>query len=109
MNNSFNFNWKFGHFQITTVHEKYDDKNHCYDVESPIRKNCPIELLKWSEDFDYCWVVAWFRKTDEGYEFLSIGSRLFDEISEDEISEIWRQLKAASKILNEYYEVSGEY
>ena len=104
MNNHFDFSWKFGEYEIRTVHENYDNVNRCFDKKSPIRKNCPIELVKWQNNFSSCYVVAWFRKDDECYEFFSVGNRLFEEIDENEISIVWTQLRAAAKMLSEYYE-----
>lgn len=102
-NSNFDFSWRFGDYEIRTIHEKYDNANRCFDKKSPIRKDCPIELVKWQNNFSSCYVVAWFRKDDEGYEFLSVGNRLFDEIDEYEVAKIWAQLKAAAKMLDEYY------
>lgn len=42
-NRNFNFNWEFKNFAIRTVHENWEDRN------SPLRKNCPIELIKYFE------------------------------------------------------------
>ena len=109
MNENFNFSWEFNDFKIQTIHERYDVVNKCYDKSTPLRKNCPIELIKYFDDeHSSCYVVAWFELNDEGYELRGIGNRLFEEINADEISEIWIQLQAAQKMLDAYFEACEE-
>lgn len=104
MNTHLNFNWEFGLYAVKTVHRDYNDKN------SPIRKDCPIELIKYSDETKQShFVIAWFRLDDEGYELHSCGARLFEQISSTEIGEIWSQLQAAQKMLDAYFEASDYY
>ena len=61
-NRNFNFNWEFKNFAIRTVHENWEDRN------SPLRKNCPVELIKYfDEKHSSCYVVAWFELDEEGF------------------------------------------
>ena len=99
MNKDFEFSWKFKNFAIRTVHQDYKDRN------SPLRKNCPVELIKYyDERHSSCYVVAWFELDEEGYELHFIGSRPMHDISANEITSIWTQLQAAQKMLDAYFE-----
>lgn len=105
MNKDFSFSWKFKNFKIQTVHERWDNENRCYDKTTPLRKNCPLELIKYFDDaHGSCYIVAWFELGEEGYELRSIGSRLFDDIDADEIGMIWVELQAAQKMLDTYFD-----
>lgn len=97
-NRNFNFNWEFKNFAIRTVHQDSKDKN------SPLRKNCPVELIKYFDDkHSSCYVVAWFELDQEGYELHFIGNRPMVDIDEYEIKSIWVQLQAAQKMLDAYH------
>ena len=97
-NRKFDFSWEFKNFAIMTVHEDYKDKN------SPLRKNCPVELIKYFDDkHSSCYVVAWFELDDEGYELHFIGNRPMVDIDPDEMRSIWSQLQAAQKMLDAYF------
>lgn len=104
MNIHLNFSWEFGLYKIRTVHEQWNDP------DSPVYKNCPIELVKYNDKKkSSCYTVAHFERDDEGYYLQSVGSRLFECISADEISEIWVQLQAAQTMLDAYYAADGDY
>ena len=91
--------WEFKNFAINTRHEDYRDRN------SPIRKNCPIELVKYCDkNHSSCYTVVWFELDDEGYELHFVGDRSMKDISADEIKSIWPQLQAAQKMLDAYFE-----
>lgn len=100
-----NFSWKFRKYWITTVHEHWLSENHDYDRKTKINWNYPIELCKYNSDGTR-YTLALFKKDDEGYELHSVGGRLFDEIDSDEISNIWKQLQAAQKMLDAYHEAT---
>lgn len=103
MNRDFNFEWKFKDFAIKTVRSNYGDKS------SSIRKNCPIELIKYvDEKHSSCFVVAWWELDDGGYELHGFGDRLFKHISTEEITRIWPQLRAAQTMLDEYFKACEE-
>lgn len=106
--NDFDFHWKFGRFEIATVRERYTNEGFRYDNDSPIRRNIPVELVKWDEDHASCWVVAWWVRSSEGYELRFIGGRPFHDIEPDEIAEIWRQLQVAQSMLDMYFEASSD-
>lgn len=103
MNRDFNFEWKFKDFAIRTIHNNGDDKT------SPIRKDCPIELIKFNDSkHSSCFVVAWWRLGSEGYELCGVGERLFKYISIEEITRIWPQLQAAQVMLDAYFKACEE-
>ena len=98
-NQNFEFRWEFGDFCIRTNHEDWED------TSSPIRKSYPIELIRYlDKSHKSCYVVAWFVQKDEGYELHFIGNRPLKDISTENIGEIWRQLQAAQKMLDAYFE-----
>ena len=69
-NRNFEFSWEFKDFCVRTVHENWKDRN------SPLKKNCPVELIKYfDENHKNCYVVAWFKLDDEGYELHFVGNR----------------------------------
>lgn len=98
-NRDFEFSWKFKNYKIRTVHEDWKDSS------SELRKDCPIELVKYCDDtHNSCYTIAWFQYDDRGYELHSVGARLLEEIDAEDIAEIWSQLQAGQKMLNAYYE-----
>lgn len=98
-NKNLDFSWDFNGYAIRTCHEDWRNPN------SKIRKDCPIELVKYNNDsHKTCFTLAFFNLDDEGYELHSVGGRLFEEISADDISEIWAQLQAGQKMLDAYFE-----
>ena len=111
-NKQFDFNWEFGNFKIRSVHESWDGVNCCYDKTTPIRKNCPIELVKYydhnGEPHSSCYVVALFELDDEGYSLRSIGNRMFEDIDAEEIADVWKQLQAAQTMLDVYFDACRE-
>lgn len=112
----FNFHWKFGDFEICTVREEYTNNEYRYDNKSPIRQNIPVELVKWENYTDKdgtehrsCFVVAWWRRTDDyTYELQFVGDRPFEYIEPNEIADIWVQLKAAQNMLDAYVMATRE-
>lgn len=105
-NRNFEFNWEFRNFCIRTVHEDYKDK------DSPLKKNCPVELIKYfDEKHKSCYVVAYFTLDEGGYDLHFVGNRPMKDISPEEMSSVWAQLQAAQKMLDAYFEAceSEEY
>ena len=113
---AFNFHWKFGDFEICTCREQYSNKEYRFDNDSPIRKDIPVELVKWEnwtdedgKDHRTCFVLAWWRKTKEDiYELKFCGGRPFDHIEPQEIAMIWKQLQAAQHMLDLYTDATRE-
>ena len=102
-NKNLDFSWDFNGYGIRTCHEDWQDK------KSPIRKDCPIELIKYNDETHKSYyVLAFFRLDDEGYELHSVGGRLLDVIDSSNISEIWAQLQAGQKMLDAYHEACRE-
>lgn len=102
-NRNFEFSWEFKNFAIRTRHEDYKDRN------SPLRKNCPVELVKYMDGtHKSCYIVAWFELDDEGYELHFIGNRPMVDIDADEMKAIWPQLQAAQKMLDAYFKACDE-
>lgn len=97
LNEKFNFSWDFKDYGIRTIHEEWNNP------KSKIRKDCPIELVKYNPGHATCYTLAFFNLDEEGYELHSVGGRLFEEIDSSEISEIWSQLQAAQKMLDAYF------
>ena len=59
------------------------------------------ELVKWykSEERNYCYVVAFFDKTNEGYDMRTISSRFFEDKDAFVVG------KYAIEFLNEIFEI----
>ena len=70
------------------------------------------EVLCWCEDENhnrYCYVLAMWEKTSEGYELRSVGSRLFNVFEEKvtlDLEKVWQGLKGCQKVLDALYEVT---
>ena len=47
-----------------------------------------------------CFVIGTWERDDEGYEFRSVGSRMFDYVDDEDLNEIWKAIKNADKYLN---------
>lgn len=102
-NTNLNFSWEFKLYKIRTIHEEWNNP------KSKIRKDCPIELVKYTDETkSSCYTLAYFQLDDEGYELHSVGGRLFEEISSDEIGEVWSQLQAGQKMLDAYFKACEE-
>ena len=102
-NRDFDFSWKFKDFHIRTRHDNWNDRN------SPINRNCPLELVKYLDDkHSSCYTVAWFQLDCEGYELHFIGNRPMIDISAKEMASIWVQLQAAQKMLDAYFDACYE-
>ena len=98
-NEDFEFSWNFKDYGIRTIHEKWDDP------KSRIRKSCPLELVKYNDStHKTCYTLAYFHMDEEGYELHSVGGRLFDCITVEDISEVWAQLQAAQKMLDAFFQ-----
>ena len=81
----------------------------CYSIteisyigEKP--KNVPLALNRFDDNFEgSCFVIGTWERDDEGYEFRSVGSRMFDYVADEDLSEIWKAIKNADKYLNERF------
>lgn len=102
----FDFHWRFGRFEIATVREKYTNDEFRYDNDSEIRRDIPVELVKWDKEHRYCYVVAWWVRNSEGYALHFVGARPFNDISPDEMADIWPQLQAAQTMLDAYFDAT---
>lgn len=102
-NQRLEFSWEFKDYGIRTIREEWNNPN------SKIREDCPIELVKYNDStHKSCFVLAYFKLDEEGYELKSVGGRLFDCISSEDIAEIWAQLQAGQKMLDAYHEACEE-
>lgn len=81
----------------------------CYSItemsyigEKP--KNVPLALNRFDDNFEgSCFVIGTWERDDEGYEFRSVGSRIFDYVADEDLSEIWKAIKNADKYLNDRF------
>ena len=48
-------------------------------------------------------VIGTWERDDEGYEFRSVGSRMFDYVDDEDLSEVWKAIKNADKYLNDRF------
>ena len=64
-------------------------------------KNVPLSLNMFDVDFEgTSFVIGTWERDDEGYEFRSVGSRMFDYVDDEDLNEIWKAIKNADKYLN---------
>ena len=64
-------------------------------------KNVPLSLNMFDDNFEgSCFVIGTWERDDEGYEFRSVGSRMFDYVDDEDLNEIWKAIKNADKYLN---------
>ena len=85
--------------------QSYNTKK-CYSItESSYlgekSKNVPLSLNMFDDNFEgSCFVIGTWERDDEGYEFRSVGSRMFDYVDDEDLNEIWKAIKNADKYLN---------
>ena len=92
------FNWKYKDYELRAVPRglvgpKEDKENYT------------IELLKWikrEKDKPYCFTIAYWRYTNEEYELRIVGDRIFKDIDVEDVATIWKQMKLAQKVLDEF-------
>ena len=91
------YSWKYQNLEICI---KANENN---EIATP-------ELLCWEEDDShnrYCYVLALWDKTKEGWELRFIGSRPFEVFEEKyslELDKVWQGLYVCQKILDALYE-----
>ena len=99
-----NFKWRYKDYElracpITLARLNENDENET------------IELVKWVKHEDgkeYCFSLAYWERNKEGYDLNSVGSRIFEYIEDEDIEEVWKQLKVAQKILDIFYDSCKE-
>lgn len=82
------------------------EKKRCYKIcpcaylgEPP--KYIPLELVCYENGFNgTCFQLGSWERDNEGYEFKSCGSRLLNYVTEEDLPEIWKALRAADRYLN---------
>lgn len=93
------YSWKYQNLEISI---KTNENN---EITTP-------ELLCWEEDSNhnrYCYVLALWDKTKEGWELRFIGSRpfkIFEEKYSLELDKVWQGLDGCQKLLDALYEVT---
>jgi hypothetical protein len=67
-------------------------------------KNVPLELVCFENGFNNnCFTIGIWNRDDEGYEFRSVGSRLFDYVNEKDVNLIWKIIKEADEFLSKRF------
>jgi hypothetical protein len=67
-------------------------------------KNVPLCLNMFDGNFEgTCFVIGTWERDSEGYEFRSVGSRMFGYVADEDLSEIWKAIKNADKYLNDRF------
>lgn len=98
------FNWNYKYYTIRAV-----PKCLVRFEESDINET--IELIKWYHDKEdgslHCDTLAYWATDEEGYYLKFVGDRPFERIDSLELEAIWRKLKQAQKVLDEFW-LSGE-
>lgn len=67
-------------------------------------KYVPLEIVCFEKGFNgSCFQIGSWERDNEGYEFRSCGSRMFDYVDTEDLPEIWKAIKAADEYLNNRY------
>jgi hypothetical protein len=72
----------------------------------PNKEHTTIEIVAWNEEGKGCWVIAYFEKTNEGFELRFVGSRPFDEYVN--YKDFWKLISLSNKILLPSQEAGNE-
>ena len=92
----------FWEWQSHTTKKCYSITESSYLGEKP--KNVPLSLNMFDVDFEgSCFVIGTWERDDEGYEFHSVGSRMFYYVDDEDLSEVWKAIKNADKYLNDRF------
>ena len=73
---------------------------------SPEEKNETIDFVKWEIDSTgrkYCFSLAYLERDSVGYKLYFVGSRPFEYIADEDLKILWRALKYAQEILDEFF------
>lgn len=98
-----NFKWRYKDYELracprTLARLNEEDKNET------------IDLIKWDRHDDnnkeYCFSLAYWERDKEGYDLTLVGSRIFEYIDEEDLEEVWKQLKVAQKMLDAFFEAT---
>ena len=92
----------FWEWQSHTTKKCYSITESSYLGEKP--NNVPLSLNMFDVDFEgTSFVIGTWERDDEGYEFRSVGSRMFDYVDDEDLNEIWKAIKNADKYLNDRF------
>lgn len=106
--------------KITYVHPtffwewKSPRTKKCYSITESLYvgvtpKNVPLSLNLFDNDFEGCQItIGTWERDNEGYEFRSVGSRMFDYVDDEDLSEIWKAIKNADKYLNDRFHTEDD-
>jgi hypothetical protein len=94
-----NFNWKYKNYELRACPPSLVKLNS-------EDKNTTIDFVKWSgpiTDENRCCVsIAYFVKTNDGYDLKFVGNRPFEHIESEDLPLCWDALKMASNLLNSW-------
>lgn len=92
------FSWEF--HSLNGRHYKIHECS--YLGEKP--DYAPLEIVLFDGDFNStCFQIGSWSRKDEGYEFHSCGSRIFDYINGTDLPVIWNAINKADAFLNERF------
>jgi hypothetical protein len=96
-----NYNWKYRDYELracprTLTRLNKEDQNET------------IDLIKWETSKEdskrYCFSLAYWQRDKEGFDLTLVGTRIFDEIEEDDVAMVWEQLHTAQLVLDIFWE-----
>lgn len=73
--------------------------------------NETINFVRWRTDESgrrYCYSLAYFKRGSEGYDLTFVGRRPFEDISKEDVVNIWSLLEMAQNVLDKFFEVGEE-
>lgn len=100
---SLEFNWKYKNYEMNAVPQNKDNPKNT--------RNYTIELVKYGKNKDgsqHIITIAYWDCDINGYKLKIVRNNIFDIIEEEDVMEIWRQMKLAQKVLNKF-EIEDPY
>lgn len=96
-----NFNWKYKDYELRACPKhlaRFSDDE----------ENETIDLIKWQTDKEdgrrYCFSLAYWQRDKEGFDLTLVGTRVFEEIEEDDLEMVWKQLHTAQLVLDRFWD-----
>ena len=96
-----NFNWKYKDYELRACPKrlvKFEDDE----------QNETIDLIKWQTHKEdgkrYCFSLAYWKRDKEGFDLALVGTRVFEEIEEDDLEIVWEQLHTAQLVLDRFWD-----
>lgn len=99
-----NFNWKYKDYELRACPKRLVKF-------SEYEQNETIDFIKWQtskkDGERYCFSLAYWKRGKDGFDLRLVKTRAFDEIDEEDLAIIWKQLHIAQLVLDKFWELDG--